>query len=194
MKDRKGKKHKRSRNTREEKIVRYYIVCEGKETEVNYFKGIKSKFGQKGLLTRDPNLIEIYNIEVKGIGKGADKVLEETTKLLNRKGNIYDNVWLIFDKDDLLDTAFNSIIKKSKQRGYKVGWSNKCFELWLYLYFEANQSDLSCNDYIDKLDKKFKKYINKKGYNKNNKNIFAILEKYSSWKKAYHNAMQLEKS
>ncbi|BBE31911.1 hypothetical protein OSSY52_20520 [Tepiditoga spiralis] len=193
MSSRKRKKRIRKENIRNENIVRYLIACEGKETEVNYFEGIKKKFEEKGLLRRDSTVFDLkkYNFEIKGVERGTDELLKEVNRYINRNSNIYDNIWLVFDKDNFSDESFNYTIEQSKNNGYSVAWSNKCFELWFLLYFEYNDSNLNCKNYIEKLDTNVKKNINEKGYKKNRKDMFEILERYSGWKKAYKNAEKL---
>ncbi|WP_175421236.1 RloB family protein [Marinitoga sp. 1135] len=190
---RKGRKKIRRENSRDENVIRYFIFCEGEMTEVNYFEGIKRKFGEKGLLRRDPNVLKTYNITIKGKGLGTEKLVKKIEKIINRSGNIYGNIWLVFDKDDFSDDSFNKAIEEAINNGYNVAWSNKCFELWLFLYFESNYSDLTCNEYVNKLDSKIKQHIDKKGYSKNREDIFEILEKTIGWRKAYNNAEKLIK-
>ena len=153
---RKGNRRKRKENYRTENIVRYYIACEGKETEVNYFNGIKEEFNKKGLLRKDPNLLKIYDLTISGFGMGANGLIDKVKRRINREANIYDKIWIVFDKDNIIDTDFNEAIKDAKNNGYNVAWSNKCFELWLLLHFKTNESDLDCKSYIKKLDSEIK--------------------------------------
>ena len=41
--------------------------------------------------------------------------------------------WIVFDRDEVVD--FDKIIKDAKKAGIHVGWSNPCFEIWMYAYF-----------------------------------------------------------
>ena len=41
--------------------------------------------------------------------------------------------WIVFDRDEVVD--FDKIIRDAKKAGIHVGWSNPCFEIWMYTYF-----------------------------------------------------------
>ncbi len=84
-KDKKAKSRsgyaKRKVNIREVR-KRFLIVCEGTETEPNYFRSF-------------PVPKEV--IEIKGIGKSPKKIIEEADSI-NQNGD-YDRVWCVFDLD-----------------------------------------------------------------------------------------------
>ena len=41
--------------------------------------------------------------------------------------------WIVFDRDQV--QGFDEIIKEAEDKGIQVGWSNPCFEKWMYAYF-----------------------------------------------------------
>lgn len=41
--------------------------------------------------------------------------------------------WIVFDRDQVQN--FDEIIRDAKKAGINVGWSNPCFEIWMYAYF-----------------------------------------------------------
>ena len=41
--------------------------------------------------------------------------------------------WIVFDRDQVQE--FDEIIKEAEDKGIQVGWSNPCFEKWIYAYF-----------------------------------------------------------
>ncbi|MDD3220605.1 MAG: RloB family protein, partial [Lachnospiraceae bacterium] len=45
----------------------------------------------------------------------------------------YRMPWIVFDRDQVKD--FDAIIREAKEKEIGVGWSNPCFEIWLYAYF-----------------------------------------------------------
>lgn len=57
-----------------------------------------------------------------------DKCLEHTAYDAQ-----YRIPWIVFDRDQVLE--FDKIIDEAKRKGIQVGWSNPCFEIWLYAYF-----------------------------------------------------------
>ena len=43
--------------------------------------------------------------------------------------------WIVFDRDQV--QGFDEIIAEAVSKGIQVGWSNPCFEIWMYAYFGA---------------------------------------------------------
>ena len=112
----------------------FLIMCEGKETEPNYFNGLKqlinSKYGDKVDVL-------IPSISVKGTGKNTTDLVNYTERFVNQAGKKYGKVWIVFDKDDYKDIQFNQAIKRATAVNYNAAWSNPCFELWLLLHLKS---------------------------------------------------------
>ena len=110
----------RKLNTRELRQT-FLIVCEGKETEPNYF----GKF-------RVPKTVVI------GAGKGGLRLVEETIKIRQRKAQEkgpFTQTWCVFDKDDMSCTEFHQALAEAKEAEIQVAYSNEAFELWFLLHF-----------------------------------------------------------
>ena len=43
--------------------------------------------------------------------------------------------WIVFDRDQVI--GFDEIISEAEKKGIQVGWSNPCFEIWMYAYCGA---------------------------------------------------------
>ena len=43
--------------------------------------------------------------------------------------------WIVFDRDQVIE--FDQIIAEAEKKDIQVGWSNPCFEIWMYAYFGA---------------------------------------------------------
>lgn len=41
--------------------------------------------------------------------------------------------WIVFDRDKV--PKFDQIIKAAEKENINVGWSNPCFEIWMFGYF-----------------------------------------------------------
>lgn len=123
-KDRNG-----NRKTREHRAIRripemgyYLVVTDTEATERCFFNGlhdslpedIKKKLVIKVVETKTQNMIE--------------KCLEMTAYEAQ-----YRIPWIVFDRDQVLD--FDRIIRVAEKNGINVGWSNPCFEIWMYAYF-----------------------------------------------------------
>ena len=143
----------------------YLIVCEGKQTEPNYFNGLKKKINKNYGSKVD---VLIPNIDIKGTGMNTTSLVKYTQKTVNHANKVYGQVWVVFDKDDYNDEQFNSAIDNCN---YNVAWSNPNFELWLLEHFKKVNRYVSKDDVLQELSKEFQK----KGlgdYNKNDTNIF----------------------
>lgn len=151
--------------TKRQAPANYLIVCEGKETEPNYFNGLKRKINEKYGSKVD---VLIPNIDVKGTGMNTTSLVKYTQKRVNQSNKVYGQVWVVFDKDDYNDKQFNSAIDNCN---YNVAWSNPNFELWLLAHFKKVSGYISKDNVLKELNKEFqKKSIG--NYTKNDTNIF----------------------
>lgn len=162
----------------------WLIVCEGKETEVNYFKSFLNY----------ANSISDRKIkfEVIGLGRNTTSLVNSVDGLFNysdsllRKTRIpYGKVFVVFDKDDFTDSQFNLAIQKCHSKGYVPLWSNECIELWFILHYEYIQSSLTRKKYFEKLSQKLGKKYTK------NDNHFELLNSKINIQNAYKNAKKL---
>ncbi len=89
----------------------------------------------------------------------------------------YQNIWVVFDKDDFKD--FDEAIREGERKGYHIAWSNQSFEYWLYLHFEYCDSALHRDEWCKKLDEIFKQYELGDGtYQKNYENIYELVNSH----------------
>jgi len=188
FKKRKKERQDRKHHTREPKPNSYLIVTEGAKTEPYYFEGladhINAKFG-KGIIVEKPEL------NIIGEGKCTVSLVESAMKILNRVPILYENVWIVFDKDDFHD--FDEAIEKAKISEFKVAWTNQSFEYWIYLHFEYSDSALHRSEWVKKLNSIFTERVpHSEGYEKNEKNLFNYVTKYGSLKFAISNAKRIE--
>ena len=98
------------------------IVCDGKNTEPDYFGQLRLRF-----------------VRVKTVGEGYN-----TTSLVERAVQLqqeadYAQVWVVFDRDSFEPHAFHEAIRLAEKNGFGVAWSNQSFEYWLILHFEDHQ-------------------------------------------------------
>jgi len=134
---------------------RFLIVCEGIETEPNYFEQF-----------RVPGLV----IQLERTGRNTISLVEEALRL--RQQGKYDQVWCVFDKDDFSIDQFEQAIQIAINNRMKVAYSNQSFELWYVLHFYYMQNAVGRADYIKMLSGPnclgFK-------YEKNNPKMYQIL-------------------
>ena len=174
------KKRREARNQRKHeykfpKANSYLIVTEGERTEPLYFKGMRKLIQEKvgGVV----DIIEQPLIDVYGEGCSTTRLVEVADQIIKDAKIIYQNVWIVFDKDDFDD--FDQAIQEALNRGYNVAWSNQSFEYWLYLHFYYSDSALHRYQWNAKLDEIFKKNNLGDGtYQKNYDDIYSMVDIY----------------
>lgn len=165
MKSKELKSNRRKSDFLQVAPANYLIVCEGKQTEPNYFNGLKQAINKKY-----GNKVEVLipSIDVKGTGMNTTSLVKYTQRTINHSNKVYGQVWVVFDKDDYNDEQFDSAIKNCD---YNVAWSNPNFEVWLLAHFKKVNRYISKDDVLQELSKEFqKKELGE--YVKNDKNIF----------------------
>ncbi len=114
---------------------KFILVCEGRNTEPEYFRTLKQKF--------ESALIEIETIPGVGVPAAiASRAIEEKTRRglsrnRRRKRDSFeeaDQVWAVFDRDD--HPRYGESAEKCVASGIGVAASKPCFELWLTLHLE----------------------------------------------------------
>lgn len=136
----KGKRQQPRRVAERDLRPRLLIVCGGKQTEPNYFRSFRVH----------------AVIEVVGIGKDPRSLIREAEKKqksANQDGQPYDEVWVVFDRDDYLAADFNAAIQLAKEAKMYTAWSNEAFELWYVLHFDYVHTGLRRDQYIERLNK-----------------------------------------
>lgn len=117
----------------------FLIICEGKNTEPEYFKSFP-----------------IASATVKTIGLGASKkYLVDCAVEFAKEYKEYE-IWCVFDLDIAPDNLklkddFNLAITYAKHKGFQVAYSNDAFELWLVLHYKIIDAQLTRNEYYKML-------------------------------------------
>lgn len=170
-----SKNHLGNRNSRTSKIrtpsLGYYlIVTDTKETEKNYFIGLRDSLPQD---VKDKIVIKVIKTETNN--------LIEKARELSTKESQFQQIWIVFDRDLVVD--FDSIIDNAKDRGMSVGWSNPCFEIWLHAYLGSMPNYPSSVKCVEGFSKAYEKVF-KKEYCKNSETIYKDLNAVGSEEKA----------
>lgn len=153
FKKRREARKQRQHETKTPKANSYLIVTEGKRTEPYYFNGLKKLIVEKvgGMV----NVVENPSIKIHGVGSSTGKLIEIADQLVKDAKVLYQNVWVVFDKDDFED--FDQAIQDGLKKGYHIAWSNQAFEYWLYLHF--HYSDSALHRMVYKLVEELKSYL-----------------------------------
>jgi len=167
---------KRNKIEREEIALREYsdsilIVCEGEQTEPNYFKSF---------------LTTGVKIKIIGKGKNTLTLVEDAVsewKSCAEEGIFFEKLWCVFDKDDFPPEHYNHAFKTVKTEekklneqyskktdrniSIKIAYSNQAFELWYLLHYDYHTSGIHRRRYGSMLTTRLKKK-----YKKNDLNIY----------------------
>lgn len=191
FKKKRAKLQERKAESKTPKPNSFLIVTEGTKTEPFYFNGLANYINE--LYQSSSIQLEQPTIETYGEGKNTVSLVNEASRIVARSPIIYEQVWVVFDKDDF--KQFDEAIELAKDKGFYVGWSNQSFEYWIFLHFNYSDSALHRSLWCEKLDDLFKtRSISNEGYEKNLPNIFDIATQHGSLKHAIGNAIRIEQS
>lgn len=150
----------------------YLIVCEGKTTEVNYFRALYS-FSTKN--TKN------FNVTVTQPNNGTDPISIVNYAIKQLKIKDHDAVICVFDKE--FDTERHIKFKQANEKLARLAqkdtkktiigaWSVPCFEVWFLLHFDRSSSPFS---WYDEVEKALKKKNGFEEYNKSDKGHYQLL-------------------
>ena len=89
--------------------------------------------------------------------------MQQAQKLLNNpkmrkfQNSKIEQVYIIFDKDDLSLQNLRDAKKEAERLGYEIGFSNESIELWILLHFQF----VTKAYHRDELKQEISKYINR---------------------------------
>lgn len=127
--------------TRRKRRPIVYIICEGKETETKYFKHFRTR----------NCLVDIVPMSSKY--QAAEHLVKHAKSLVQQ--DYYpkdgDQIWCVFDCDDNSNAALRNASDYAEKQGYKIAYSNPCFEYWYLLHFIKHNSHLNGADEVLRL-------------------------------------------
>ena len=154
----------------------YLIVTDTEATERCYFNGLRDDLPAdiQGKL-----VISVIETKTRDM---IDKCMELTAYEAQ-----YRMPWIVFDRDQVKD--FDAIIREANEKGIGVGWSNPCFEIWMYAYFgfmpALRESWTCCSEFG-------KEYESKTGqkYSKADSGMYSRISRNGDEEKAIRIAQQ----
>lgn len=163
------------------------IVTEGEQTEKIYFEGIAKYISSNN----DDSIAKKPKIRVFGVGKSGKRLVDEALAITSRSIPLYQECWIVFDKDENLD--FDEAIGYAESLGFKVAWSNESFECWLYMHFKRHSAPWHRSEYESRLNAEFKSSgLSSDGYKKTSPAIGVLPITSGYLSKAVENAQRLE--
>ncbi|MCR5850469.1 MAG: RloB family protein [Bacteroidaceae bacterium] len=117
----------------------FLIVCEGEKTEPDYFKAFRMTAATIKAVGQAMNTMTLVS---KAISiREADQ----------KRKRVYDQCWVVFDKDDFPAKDFNQAIQLAEKNGFRVAYSNQAFEYWFLLHYNLYTGAIHRNQYKDML-------------------------------------------
>ena len=123
---------KRASGSRSRRSV-IYIICEGSETEINYFCKFRTRYSN----------IDIRPVPSKHksalylVDRAADTVKNEP--YYPKDG---DQLWCVFDRNGNTSEELQKAEQIAMRRGYFIAYSNPAFEIWFLLHFTDQRAYL----------------------------------------------------
>ena len=142
----------------------YVIVTDARETEHNYFNGLKESLPS-----------ELQNrIVIKVVTAKTDAIISKC-KMESVMEPQYNEPWIVFDRDKV--PRFDEIIAQAEKEKIHVGWSNPCIEIWFDAYFGQMHSYMDsvicCRRFAETFER-----VTGQEYKKADRHIYDILNRY----------------
>jgi hypothetical protein len=138
------KEAKRSTRTRKRRPV-VYIICEGTDTEILYFKRFRTRYS---------------NIDIRPFPsqhKSALTLVQHARDVIKQEPYYPEDgdvIWCVFDRDSNTDADIAKAAKRATDYSYNLAFSNPSFELWFLLHFVNQRQPLqTADDVINELNK-----------------------------------------
>lgn len=150
-------KKKRRQEYLEQKEFRYYIFCEGQQTEPQYFNGFK-KYIESNPIYKDMVLVEI-----EPCGAETMRVIGQAEEYVRKNKITKGQIWCVYDKDSFPAERFNGVLERAEALNlqnedvqYHAAWSNECIEFWFILHFSYYTSNNHRSEYPEIREKLWK--------------------------------------
>jgi hypothetical protein len=119
-----------------------YLICEGSETEIRYFKQFRSRG------------CNIDIIPIPSQYKSADRLVQKARATMGNNPYYPDDgdiIWCVFDRDDNTNEMLEKAKRIAMKEGYQIAFSNPSFEVWFLLHFHNQTAPVEDCDAAIKL-------------------------------------------
>ncbi len=116
-----------------------YIICEGSETEINYFKRFRTRYS---------------NIDIRPLPsqhKSAQSLIAHARDVIKHEPyfpNDGDRLWCVFDRNGNTNEELRKAELSAARNKYSIAFSNPAFELWFLLHFVDQRAYLEDADAV----------------------------------------------
>ena len=148
----------------------YLIVTDTEATERCFFTGLHQALPED---VKNKLVIKVVETKTRTM---IDKCLELTAYDAQ-----YRIPWIVFDRDQVQE--FDEIIKEADDKGIQVGWSNPCFEIWMYAYFGSMPTMQTSAECCSRFATEYKRNTGDT-YSKTDRHLYEKLCKYGNERQA----------
>ena len=106
-------KKKRRQEHLEKKKYRYYIFCEGEQTEPQYFVGFKR------LIEENPIYKDMVLIEIEPCAAETMRVIGMAERYVKKNKIQKGQIWCVYDKDSFPADDFNGVVLRAERLNTK---------------------------------------------------------------------------
>jgi len=118
--------NRKTRDQREKKRLPemgyYLVVTDTEATERCFFNGLHASL---------PESVK-QKLVIKVVETKTQNLIQKCREMTAYEAQ-YRIPWIVFDRDQVPN--FDEIIKEASGSDIHVGWSNPCFEIWMFTYF-----------------------------------------------------------
>ena len=115
------------------RIIAEFICTEMLPFKIPYFYNNFISDNYNYHIIRDKKEIENIKKDIIDIAERITQNMIEKCLEMTAYEAQYRIPWIVFDRDQVPN--FDQIIKDAEKAGINVGWSNPCFEIWMFAYF-----------------------------------------------------------
>lgn len=141
--------NRKTREQREKKRLPemgyYLVVTDTEATERCFFNGLHDSL---------PDLVK-QKLVIKVVETKTQNLIQKCREMTAYEAQ-YRIPWIVFDRDQVPN--FDEIIKEASGSDIHVGWSNPCFEIWMFTYFGSmpaiNESWTCCSKFGELYEKR----------------------------------------
>lgn len=141
--------NRKTREQREKKRLPemgyYLVVTDTEATERCFFNGLHDSL---------PDSVK-QKLVIKVVETKTQNLIQKCREMTAYEAQ-YRIPWIVFDRDQVPN--FDEIIKEASGSDIHVGWSNPCFEIWMFTYFGSmpaiNKSWTCCSKFGELYEKR----------------------------------------
>lgn len=123
----------------------YLVVTDTEATERCFFIGLHASL---------PESVK-QKLVIKVVETKTQNLIQKCREMTAYEAQ-YRIPWIVFDRDQVPN--FDEIIKEASESDIHVGWSNPCFEIWMFTYFGSmpviNESWTCCSKFGELYEKR----------------------------------------